>query len=159
MPEFAETLPESGNCRVEIIKSLQQPERGVRKRDATTHRVQIVDKPHQIIPSNGWHPLLIFLPIEYVADLIVKFGGRLIFKGPRENPGDRACPWEWPIVGSRPEDRAGEGFRVNLKSFLWGWVAAPRNTGGQRIQGQKEKTHGSCKTPNASEISGRNCGS
>jgi len=72
--EFTKTLPESETGRVEIIESLQWLERGGRKRGKTTHRVQIVDKSHQILALNSWHPLLIFLPVKHVADSIVKLG-------------------------------------------------------------------------------------
>jgi len=40
------------------------------------HLVQIVDNCHQIIALDAWHPLVILLSLKYVADLIVKVGGR-----------------------------------------------------------------------------------
>jgi len=42
----------------------------------TTNLVQIVDNSYQIIALDVWHPLVILLPLKYVADLIVEVGGR-----------------------------------------------------------------------------------
>ena len=72
--ELAQTLPEGGTGGVESVESLRQLERGVKKRDMMTNIVQIVNEPHQIIALKVWHALLVLLPIECVADLIVKIG-------------------------------------------------------------------------------------
>lgn len=42
--------------------------------DVATYLVQIVNKPHQIVSLKVWHALVILLPIQHVAELIVKPG-------------------------------------------------------------------------------------
>jgi len=41
---------------------------------AAAYLVKIVDKPHRIITLKALHTLLILLPVEYVAELILKLG-------------------------------------------------------------------------------------
>ena len=73
-PEFAQALPEGGTGRVEIIESLRWLKRGAGEGGAATHLVQIVNKPRQIVSLKFWHALVILLPIQHVAELIVKPG-------------------------------------------------------------------------------------
>ena len=92
MSELTKALPESRAGRVKIVESLRSLERGARKRGMTTYFVQMVGKPHQIITFNGWHPFLIFLPVQYVADSIVKLGRRLV---------EVTEPFQWASGGHR----------------------------------------------------------
>lgn len=44
----------------------------MRKGDTVTYLVQIFNKPHQIAALKVLHALAIFLPIQYIAELVVK---------------------------------------------------------------------------------------
>jgi len=51
---------------------------GEQRSETVTYLVEMVDESHQIVASMVSHPLLILFPTKYVADLIVKLGGRLV---------------------------------------------------------------------------------
>jgi hypothetical protein len=60
--KFAETFPETGTGRIEIIESLGWLKRRAREGDAVTYIVQIVNQPHQITVLKVWHGFLYSSP-------------------------------------------------------------------------------------------------
>jgi hypothetical protein len=72
--EFAETFSEPGTGRFESIKSLWWLKRRVRKGDATTYPFQIIDQPPRITILKVRHVLPKPLPMEDIAEFVVKPG-------------------------------------------------------------------------------------
>lgn len=76
--EFTQTFPGSITGRIGTIEDLLWLERGAGKSNAVRYLVQIISKPHQIIVLEIWHTLPIFLPMQYVVELVTKPGRGLV---------------------------------------------------------------------------------
>ena len=71
-PEFVQTLSEGGAKRNETIKGLCWLKQKVGLEGEMTHIAQIVNKPHEIIALEACPGLQVLVPVQYVAELIMK---------------------------------------------------------------------------------------
>ena len=74
MSKFAETFPEAGAGRIEVIESLGWLKRRAREGDVGTYLVQIVNHPHQITVLKVRDRFLKLFLIKNVAELVVECG-------------------------------------------------------------------------------------